>query len=144
MRVLLVTHYYAEHRGGIEIVAGELSERLARRGVEIVWMASRPSSAAPSQGISRVPMPTWNITERLLGFPYPLWGPIGLIRLCGQVRRCDLVHLHDSLYLGTVVAYLCARLFRKPVVVTQHVGLVPYSRRLLRYLLAFANHTLAR
>jgi phosphatidyl-myo-inositol dimannoside synthase len=144
MRVLLVTHYYSEHRGGVEIVAGELSERLSRRGDSIVWMASKPSSAAPSQGISRIPMRTWNITERLLGFPYPLWGPIGLIRLCGQVRRCDLVHLHDSLYLGNVVAYLCARLFRKPVVVTQHVGLVPYSRRLLRYLLAFANHTLAR
>jgi phosphatidyl-myo-inositol dimannoside synthase len=144
MRVLLVTHYYAEHRGGIEIVAGELSERLARRGVEIVWMASRPSSAAPSQGISRVPMPTWNITERLLGFPYPLWGPIGLIRLCGEVRRCHLLYLHDSLYQGNVVAYLCARLLGKPVVVTQHIGEVPYSRRLLRFLLTIANHTLGR
>jgi glycosyltransferase involved in cell wall biosynthesis len=144
MRILLVTHYYTEHRGGIEIVAGELSERLACRGVEIVWMASRPSSAVPCQGISRIPMPAWNITERVLGFPYPLWGPIGLIRLCGEVRRCDLLHLHDSLYMGNVVAYICARLFRKPVVVTQHIGLVPYSQRLLRYLLAIANHTLAR
>src|SRR5262245_20652725 len=47
MRVLLVTHYYAEHRGGVEIVAAELARRLADRrlagrgnGVEIVWVAS--------------------------------------------------------------------------------------------------------
>ena len=25
MRVLLVTHYYSEHRSGVEIVAGELA-----------------------------------------------------------------------------------------------------------------------
>jgi glycosyltransferase involved in cell wall biosynthesis len=144
IRILLVTHFYPEHRGGIEIVAGELSERLTRREVEIVWIASGPSEAAPVRGISQIPVAAWNVTERVLGFPYPLWGPIGLIRLCGEVRRCQLVHLHDSLYMGNVVAYLCARVLGKPVVVTQHIGLVPYSRRLLRVLLALANQTLGR
>jgi glycosyltransferase involved in cell wall biosynthesis len=144
MKILLITHYFPEHRGGIEIVAGELSEQLARRGVEIVWIASGPSSAAPVEGITRIPMPNWNVAERRLGFPYPLWWPSGLIRLCCEVARCELLYLHDSLYIGNVVAFLCARLFCKPVVVTQHVGLVPYSRLLLRFLLTYANHTLAR
>jgi len=36
MRAVVVTHYYAEHRGGIELVAREMAERLARRGMEIV------------------------------------------------------------------------------------------------------------
>ena len=145
MRVLLVTHYYAEHRGGVEIVAGELAKRLAPLGVETVWVASAgPPAARASQGIRRLPVPACNFTERRLGFPYPLWGPRSLLRLGRQVRSCDVVHLHDSLYLGNVVAYLWARWHRKPVVVTQHVGPIPYSSRLLRGLLGLANRTLAR
>src|SRR6516162_6075132 len=160
MRVLLVTHYYAEHRGGVEIVAGELARRLARRGIEITWVASEPAEpaarakgeAAPALGwrggiagqITRWPVPAWNLTEQRLGFPYPLWPPLALLRLSQQVRDADVVHLHDSLYLGNVVAYLWARHYRKPVVVTQHVGPVPYSSVVLRGLLGTANRTLAR
>jgi glycosyltransferase involved in cell wall biosynthesis len=144
MRVLLVTHYYDEHGGGVEIVAGELARRLARRGLEIVWAASEPVHGSSLPNVARLPMRTWNVTEQRLGFPYPLWGPVSLWRLGGAVRRCDAVHLHDSLYLGNLAAYLCARWWHRPVVVTQHIGTVPYSRRLLRWLHALANRTVAR
>jgi hypothetical protein len=40
MRLLLVTHYYAEHAGGIEIIAYELAKRLVSLGIEVVWVAS--------------------------------------------------------------------------------------------------------
>ena len=58
------------------------------------------------------------------------------------MRRADVVHLHDSLYLGSVAAYLAARRAGKPLLVTQHIGWVPYSSRLLRGLLELANRTL--
>ena len=144
MRILIVSHYYSEHRGGVEIVAGELAERLARREIDVTWAASRTSTDQNQQQTSnRIAMEAWNITERTLGFPYPLWGPIGLIHLWQAVRACDLVHIHDSLYMGNLVAYIYARLLGKPIAVTQHIGMVPYSHRLLRGLLTFANHTLA-
>jgi len=143
MRVLLVTHYYAEHRGGVEIVAAELARRLAARGVEIIWVAS-DGPAASSTGVTRLPVSAWNLTEQRLGFPYPLWSPLALLRLSQQVRAADVVHLHDCLYLGNVVAYLWARWYHRPVVVTQHVGPVPYSSPLLRGLLGLANRTLAK
>jgi phosphatidylinositol alpha-1,6-mannosyltransferase len=144
MRLLLVTHYYSEHRGGVEIVAGELAQRLAQRGVEVIWMASAGGEAVENEGVRRLPVAAWNVTERRLGFPYPIWGPLALLGLGRQVRSCDVVHLHDSLYLGNVTAWLWARWYRKPVVVTQHVGPIPYSSRLLRGLLGLANRTLAR
>src|SRR5215469_10878588 len=146
MRVLLVTHYYPEHRGGVEIVAGELARRLVQRdgGSEVHWVASGDPSADEPDGARRFPVPAWNFTERRLGFPYPLWRLRDLLGLRRHVRACDLVHLHDSLYLGNVVAYLWARWYGKPVVVTQHVGPVPYSSRVLRGLLGLANRTLAR
>jgi glycosyltransferase involved in cell wall biosynthesis len=145
MRVLLVTHYYPEHRSGIELVAGELAGRLARRGFAIEWAAS----AVPPQGggpgtVVRLPMPAWNWTERRLGVPYPIWGPAALVRLARAVRRCDVVHLHDSLYVGNGAAFLLAKLAGKPVLVTQHIGLVPYKSSLLRGLMTLANHTVGR
>ena len=144
MRVLLVTHYYAEHGGGVEIVARELAVRLARRGAAITWAASAPAPACADEGVSYLPMRAWNGTERRLGVPYPLWGPVGLARLGSAVRQCDLVHLHDCLYEGNMAALLRARRAGKPVVVTQHVGKVPYRHALLRGLLATAQGTLGR
>lgn len=144
MRALLVTHYYAEHRGGIELVAREMAERFIRRSVEVVWAASDEPGEIGDQTVPRLPMRAWNITERVLGFAYPFWGPIGLARLFSAVRRADVVHLHDALYMGNVFAFLCAKAMGKPVVVTQHVGTVPYSRKVLRGLLALANRSVAR
>jgi glycosyltransferase involved in cell wall biosynthesis len=144
MRALLVTHYYAEHGGGIEIVAREMAERLIRRGIEVVWAASLEPANPDEKTVPCIPMKTWNITEHMLGFAYPFWGPIGLARLFQAIRSADVVHLHDSLYMGNVCAYVFARLLRKPVVVTQHVGLVPYSRDWLRSVLECANRTIAR
>jgi glycosyltransferase involved in cell wall biosynthesis len=144
MRVLLVTHYYPEHRGGVEIIAGELADRLARRGLQVTWMASDEGTQPGAEGVLRRPVRAWNITERRLGFPYPLWGPVSLWRLGEAVRRCDVVHVHDALYQGSVAAYLWARVLGKPVVVTQHIGQVPYSSRLLRGLQAAANQVLGR
>lgn len=144
MRVLLVTHYYAEHRGGVELVAGELAQRLARRGISIDWVASEGAPASGSAEVRRLPVAAWNVTERRLGFPYPLWSPLTLLKLKQLVRSCDLVHLHDSLYLGNVMACLWARYYRKPIIVTQHIGPIPYSSRLLRGVLALANRTIAR
>ena len=54
------------------------------------------------------------------------------------------MHLHDCLYLPNVVAYAAARLARKPVLVTQHVGMIPYRNPALRALLFAAYRVLAR
>jgi glycosyltransferase involved in cell wall biosynthesis len=144
MRVLVVTHYYPKHGGGIEIVAGELAKRLVARGIEVVWAASDDQPAPDDNGIQSWPVRAWNVTEQKLGFPYPLWSPRALVRLERLVREADVVHLHDSLYLGNVVAYLWARRLGKPVVVTQHVGPIPYKSPVLRGMLGIANRTLAR
>jgi glycosyltransferase involved in cell wall biosynthesis len=144
MRVLVVTHYYPEHRSGVEIIAGELVRRLVQRGIEVTWAASDEGIGSDTEGAARAPMRVCNVSERRFGVPYPLWGPVSLLRLGHAVRRCDLVHLHDALYMGNVMAYLWARALGKPVAVTQHVGPIPYSNRLLRGLLAVANRTVGR
>ncbi len=146
MRVLLVTHYFASHRGGVEIVAQELARRLAHRhpDIDITWVASASSAVESADRLVRIPVPAWNVTERRLGFPYPLWSPTSLAGIGRLAASADVVHLHDSLYLGNIAAFLAARHRRTPVLVTQHIGTVPYSNPALRLLLAAANRTVAR
>ena len=76
--------------------------------------------------------------------PFPLWSPGALRRLAAAVRQADVVHIHDCLYLPSLVAYAAARLARRPVLVTQHIGMVPYRSRILRGLMSLAYRLLGR
>ena len=144
MRLTLVTHYYPAHRGGVERIAGQLAARLAAGGIaEIAWHASDCDPLPPcAPGLTCAPARSCNIAERRLGLPYPLWTPAALLRLARACRHADVVHLHDSLYLPNLVAFAAARLARRPVVVTQHIGHVPYRNPILRVLHSTANRLL--
>lgn len=144
LRVILVTHYYPAHQGGVERIAGQLAERLAAAGVaRIEWHASDCDAApSPAAGLSTAPAASWNFAERRLGFPYPVWTPTALRRLAHACRDADVVHLHDCLYLANLVAFAAARRARRPVLVTQHIGHVPYRNPLLRAAHRTANRLL--
>ena len=146
MRVTLVTHYFPGHRGGVEAVAWEIASRLAASGrASITWYSSDTDGVpADVPGLRCVPATACNFIERRLGFPFPLWSPAALARLVRAVRGSDVVHLHDCLYLPNVVAWAGARLARRPVVITQHVGMIPYRNRAMRAAMAGANRLLGR
>lgn len=148
MRVLVVSHYYSEHSSGVEILAGRITELLAQRGWKVTWIASdvecASSALQKAAAVIRKPMRTWNYTEDYLGVPYPIWGPISVFKLCLEVRSSDLVYLHDCLYFGSIIAYICARLNNKPVIITQHIGHIPYKNSLLRIVNYLANRIVGR
>lgn len=145
MRIALVTHYFPAHRGGVELVAGEIARALAaRHGAEIAWHASDCDPVPAIPGVRCVPARACNAIERRLGVPYPLWSPRALLFAGRAARAADVLHLHDCLYLPNVVAYVAARLAGRPVLVTQHVGMVPYRSALLQALLSAAYRVLGR
>ena len=145
MRIALVTHYFPAHRGGIERVAAELARGLAASGdMEFIWHASDCDAPPVIAGVACVSGRSCNAIERRFGVPYPLWSPTALLRLARSVRRADAVHLHDCLYLPNLVAFCAARLARRPVLVTQHVAMIPYRNPLLRGLLSGAYQVLGR
>ena len=116
MRIALVTHYYPAHRGGIELVAGELARRLAAgHGASIGWHASDCDPAPAIPGVACDPGRAWNGIERHAGVPYPIWSPGALHRVARSARAADAVHLHDCLYLPNLVAYAAARGVRKVI-----------------------------
>lgn len=146
MKLLVATHYFESHRGGIEIVAGRLARELSASGLSVTWLATDATPApATDAGCGRsCPIPAWNMTEQKLGVPLPIPGPRGLAAIWREVGRADAVLLHDSLYPSNVAAMIAARVLRKPVVITQHIAAVPYSSPLLRALMAAGNALVTR
>lgn len=147
LSLVLVSHYFSSHGGGVELVAGRLVSELCRRyDVHVIWLASAigpyPEDLPPSvvcKGVS-----AWNITEDRLQIPFPIWGINGWLSLWSNLRQADLVHLHDCLYPGNAMAWLIAKWFGIPIIVTQHIGAKPYDQKLVRSLLEFLNRTVAR
>ncbi len=129
MRVLEVTHYMPPHSGGIEQVAATLTSRLIDRGHDVRWISSATPHASGIE-LNLVRVRAWNVLEERLSVPYPLWGPDALVDLAREVRRADVVHVHDCLYMGSVGAAVVARSLKKPLLLTQHVGYVPFGRAL--------------
>lgn len=141
LRVAMLSPYFEEHRGGVEIVAGALARALVAQDIEVVWLAT--GAVATDAQPRRVALSASNFAERLLGIPYPLLSASALRSIFAQIAQADVVLLHDSLYATSIAGYLAARRHRKPVLVVQHVGLVPYRNLLLKWLMTTANRIVA-
>lgn len=145
MKILMTTHYFASHRGGIEIVAGKLFGELAALQQEAVWVATDATSPPDVSGTARVvAMRAFNFVERKFGVPFPIPTLGALQKLRNEVRYADVVILHDCLYFTNIAAFVVARLNRIPVLIIQHIGLVPYANGSLRALMKLANAAVTR
>lgn len=150
MKILIVTHYFAAHGGGVEVVAAQLAQQLATQHPDwqLDWCASAENAADENSreisNLTRHKMANWNGVETKLGVPYPLWSPRAIGQLWQLVGACDAAHLHDFAYMGNALAALFCRVRGKPYLVTQHIGWVPYKSAVLRAILNAAIKILGR
>jgi glycosyltransferase involved in cell wall biosynthesis len=89
-------------------------------------------------------MPALNILERFAGIPLPIWLPTKISSLASSISKCDAVHVHDFIYPGSILSILIAYRWKKTVVLTQHIGTIPYNSAILRFLLAITNRSLGK
>jgi len=143
--ILVVSHYYDLHGGGIERAVRQLIEEIGAGGeFNFTWAASFEETPAIGKdegipGAKFLPMKANNFFERRFGIPWPIWSWKSLAALRQAVRQADLVWLHDAPYMGNIAAFRMARRAKKPVVITQHIGPVPYRNPLWRGLAALAD-----
>jgi len=134
-RVLIVTHYYPPHVGGIERVAQTQAVQLERIGLDVDVATTAGGLRGRSEhvlpGLRVHWMPTVNAVERATRVPFPIVGLRALLILRELVRRSDVVHVHDLLYMTTWFAVVLAAVHRKPVVLTQHVHLIEHPSALV-------------
>ena len=141
----MATHYFASHQGGIEIVAGRLFNEVAALGGKITWIASNTHTLPEIDENQRVvDLPTCNWIEEKVGVPFPVVMPSAVRTIVREVRRADIVLIHDCLYLSNIVTFICARFYRKPVVLVQHTGVIGYSSAVLRNLARAATAIITR
>lgn len=150
LRVLQVSAFFASHGGGIEVVAHQLAWRLAptlaAEGGRLVWMAGGSPTEMPTE-----PWPTglrceravgFDPLERRIGLPAPVWSWQSAWRLRNWVRKSDVVHVHDWLYMPSLLALLFARGSGTRLLLTQHIGEVQFRSRALRCLLNGLNRSI--
>lgn len=143
MKILTISNYYPSHPGGIEFVALNLVKHW-RTHHQVRWMACDVKNYAYTAETDDVPLPALNFAEERLGFPYPVPTGKWFSQVMEQVKWCDVLHIHDSLYLANIFAFLASRWYHKRLLVTQHVALVPYSHHFKNALQKLAYHTLGR
>ncbi|NVO15187.1 MAG: glycosyltransferase family 4 protein [Rhodoplanes sp.] len=144
LRLLMVTHFFESHRGGIEIVAGRLARELAGTGIAVTWLATDDSPPPAAEGVRTVPVGAANLVERAIGVPFPVPGLPALRTIAREVAAADVVVVHDALYLTSLAAVAAARHCGTPVMVVQHIGVVPYRNPLLRAAMTLADRLVAR
>jgi glycosyltransferase involved in cell wall biosynthesis len=143
MKILMATHYFASHLGGLELVAEHLARELSLINEEVVWVATDATPAPLMEGNGRaVAVHAVNAIERTIGLPYPIPTPGAVARIDRELNGKDVLVIHDCLYLSNVVAFLLARRRGIPIIVIQHISVVPYRNPVLRGLMATANRIL--
>lgn len=145
MQILMVSNYFDSHPGGIEAVAGQLFRRLAGPNCQLTWAAAGVSSPPHFSTHAKVlSLNVWNGIEAVIGLPFPIPGPVSFARLWAATGSNDVVLLHDCLYISNIVAFVFARLRRKPVLIVQHIGTVPFSNRVVASIMNMANALITR
>ena len=148
--ILVVSHYFDQHGGGIERTARRLIDELSLDAEwHFSWAASHVQEEAKERDDQRkeetlLPMACSNLLERLSGMPWPIWKPKSLKKLKAAILRADVIWMHDALYMGNIYTYLVARRAKKPIVITQHIGTVPYRNLIPRYLMRLADRLFTR
>ena len=142
-----VAHQILPHLGGLETVVGAETRGLRELG----WRVSLVSSAGAvgpgvrdEDGVRTVRVRAWNGFEERFGVPFPLFSPRLVSRLFGEVRRADVVHVHDVLYVSSWAAALWCLALRTPYVVHRHVGFVHHSSPLVRLVQGVVLATVGR
>ncbi len=131
LRILIVSGYAAPHIGGVEVVVAQQASRLAELGHQVAVLTSRCGAGADRErrdGYTLLRVPAWNGLERRYGIPVPVWSPQVARWIRRLVREADVVHVHDVYHPAGLLAAAAARWLRRPLFLTQHVGLVPHDR----------------
>lgn len=146
-KILIVSHYYAPHIGGEEVIAQMQANFLTQQGFEVTVVSSRHDPQLPAvadeQGVKVNRVKILNVFEKR-GIPFPIFYPQIFPVMWRAVGAAEIVHIHDVFYISSWVAALMAFLRRKPLFLTQHVALVNYPHALVMLIEKIIYHTIGR
>ncbi len=133
MHIAMFSHYCPPHAGGIETVVDALASRLSTRHRVTVVSSAWNGDAGVTRDGARTTwrLPAIHASERF-GVPYPFPTGSYMREAMADAATADVVHAHGALYAQTMMARRVARQARRPLVLTEHVGWVPYAGAMLQ------------
>lgn len=132
MQILLVSNYQPPHPGGIEYAAEALKECWTERGHSVTWLTTDiPRGYLPLRSEENIRVPAWNGFEERFQINSPLVSPLSLPLIHRLIRSHDVINTHSLAPGLAALAMTMALLNQKPVVTTQHVGVIPLGNKLL-------------
>jgi glycosyltransferase involved in cell wall biosynthesis len=140
--VMIVSYTYPFTGSGLGNVAKLQAETLAKRGYGVSLISS---NVPPTRrmfmhnDVRHVKLAGLHFLNKL-HVPLPL--SIFSVPAIRAIKSADVVHVHDALYPSSVVSVLLAKIFRKPITLTQHVPFISYPSSWLNMLQKIAYGTL--
>ncbi len=130
-RILIVTHAFLPHVGGIERVVYEQGIRLIRLGFEVTVLTSKMQTPQ-NYKVEDINVQCYDSLNAAfgIGIPYPLPHVNFFELFYKQINQSDLVHVHGHPYLSSLYASKLAKFLGKPVVLTQHNTFIAYESAL--------------
>ena len=147
MKILIVTHYFRPHIGGIEIVAYNQAKELIKRGHKVTIVTSKLNNEKNNEqvdGINIIRVKAWNWLEKNFDVPFPIFSLKLLSVLNTEIKKVDIVHAHGALYMGSLFSSIIAKKNNKPFFITEHVGLVLYKNIFINIIQNIVFHTIGK
>ncbi|MCK4649615.1 glycosyltransferase family 4 protein [Candidatus Pacearchaeota archaeon] len=147
MKILIATHYFLPHKGGIEFVAYNQAKELVKQGHDVTIVSSKVGDEPEEEimdGIKIRRVKAWNFFERKWGIPYPVFS-LKLIKVLNkEIKEVDIVHVHDFFYLPSFVGALVSKIRKKPFVMMQHVETIKHSKWIVNFIQWLVHKTYGR
>ena len=134
MKILIVTHKTRPSKGGIQIASFEQAKVASKLENDVRIVSSTYGDTLNSEymdGIHIQRIHANHCFEKMFKIPYPIFSPRLIPNLYDAVKWADVVNIHGMLYISSFFASLISFLLRKPVVLTEHVGIINTKNSLL-------------
>jgi glycosyltransferase involved in cell wall biosynthesis len=120
--IALFSAYYPSHGGGVELACAELARGLLAAGMQLEWIAQAEDKSTPDLSAHCTPVPGTDLIYALSGVPMPLPTLKAFPLISRIAKRADVVIIAEANFVLSVIAFIMARLHRKPILLIQHVG----------------------
>ena len=145
-----MTHYFATSEtfvNGIGNIAAKINEQLRAHGFGVRWLASEAENRVTQSraiGDDEVGIPSWDGIREATDLAFPIFAPWRLVRIVREVRKADVVHLHEAFYPVNQAVMWSAIIFRRPIVITQHIADMPIAGAIRGNAVRLANLLMTR
>lgn len=135
-QIVMVSHYYPPHVGGLEVVAQAQAKSLGRRDHDVAVVTADVEGTPRTEtdgGVIITRVKAWHYFDKRFGIPFLFFSPALYTELKHKIQLSSVVHIHDVFYMSSWVAGYLAWKLKKPLFLTQHVGMVDHPSGLVRF-----------